>query len=147
MVSAEELITAAQALKEDFKTATATEKKEFTSSLEPSDTIPIYIVRQDQQSIGYALEHTVRGKWGPIHYLLVLDPQGKILNLHVLSYQEKRGRPVAQPRFVRQFIGKTIQNPLRLKKDIHGVTGATISSRGITDGVRKLLAVFEEFRE
>lgn len=147
IASAEELTTIDQALKENFKTATAIEKKEFTSTQKPVETIPIYVVQKDQQAIGYALEHTVPGKWGPIHYLLVLNPQGKIQNIHILSYKEKRGRPIAKPRFISQFIGKSIHNPIRLKKDIQGVTGATISSRGITDGVRKLLAVFEEFRK
>lgn len=146
-VYAEELTTVDQALRENFKTATAIEKNEFHPAKDLSEIIPIYIIKKDQQTIGYALEHTVKGKWGPIHHLLVLNPQGKIQNIHILSYEEKRGRPIAKPRFTRQFIGKSIHNPVRLKKDIQGVTGATISSRGITDGVRKLLAVFEEFRK
>ncbi len=163
IIYAEELTTINQSLKEDFKTTTTIEKKEFTltddqleklknkvgSSIysEYDKTIPIYLIKKDQQTIGYALEHTVKGKWGPIHYLLVVSPQGKILNIHILSYEEKRGQPIAKPRFISQFIAKSINNSIRLKKDIQGITGATISSRGITDGVRKLLTVFEEFRK
>ena len=97
--------------------------------------------------IGYAFEDTVAGKWGPIHYLLGLTPEGKVKEVIVLEYQEKRGRPVARRRFRNQFEGKTIGDPVRLRRDVHGVSGATISSRGMTDGVRKLLYLFEEIYE
>ena len=48
-------------------------------------------------------------------------------------------------RSIRQFIGKDSEDPIRLRKDIQGITGATISSRGMTDGVRKLIYVFAHF--
>ena len=104
-----------------------------------------YSAKSNTQVVGYAAEDTVQGKWGPIHYLAGFDPQGKITNIVVLSFNERRGRPVAKHRFLSQFIAKTIKDPVHLRKDINGVTGATISSRGITDGIRKLLYIFEEF--
>jgi len=104
-----------------------------------------YIGYSGGKIIGYAAEDTVAGKWGPIHYMAGITPQGSVSNIIILEYKERRGRPVAKKRFLKQYFGKTIQNPIRLRKDIDGVTGATISSRGITDGVRKLLYIFEEF--
>ena len=104
-----------------------------------------HIAQSGGQVLGYAVEDTVRGKWGPIHYLLALDPQGRVLDVSVLEYRERRGRPVAERRFLKQFIGKDTNSALRLQKDIQGVTGASISSRGVTDGIRKLVHVFQLF--
>lgn len=104
-----------------------------------------HVARSGGNVIGVAVEDTVRGKWGPIHYLLALDPHGRVLDVSVLEYRERRGRPVAERRFLKQFIGKDTRNALKLQKDIQGVTGASISSRGVTDGIRKLVHVFKLF--
>ena len=159
----EELTTVNEALHDIFPGADQTEKKIITLTDEQLKTLQrqtnapvnpqydrailMYTLKKDNQLIGYALENTVQGKWGPIHFLLGVNPSGKIINTIVISYEEKRGRPIAKPRFLSQFVGKSIENPVRLKKDINGITGATISSRGITDGIRKLLAVFEGFHK
>ena len=95
--------------------------------------------------VGYALEDAVTGKWGPIHYLLGVDPGGKIRKIVVLAFKEKRGRPIAKPRFLRQFTNKTLKDPLKLRRDINGISGATISSQAITGGIKKLLYIFEEY--
>ena len=105
----------------------------------------VYVGKNNGQIVGYAIEDMVHGKWGPIHYIAGITPDGKISDVVVLEYKEIRGRPVAKKKFLRQFYGKTIQDPLKLRKDIDGITGATISSRGMTEGVRKLLHIFEEF--
>ena len=110
------------------------------------DEFLFFIGKANGEVVGYVAEDTVHGKWGPIHYLLGIDPSGKVRDVVVLEYKEKRGKPVAKNNFLRQYIGKTIHDSVRLHKDINGITGATISSRGMTDGIRKLLYVFEEFR-
>ena len=108
----------------------------------------VHVAQNDSaEPLGYAFEDTVKGKWGPIHYLVGIDPAGKVIKVIVLSYQERRGRPTAKPRFLKQFIDKTVKDPLQLRKDINGISGATVSSQAITDGVRKLLFIFEEFYE
>lgn len=103
-----------------------------------------FTVRVDGQVVGYAFEDQVDGKWGPIHYAVGISLDGKVAGLAVLDYEEIRGRPIAKKRFLKQYFGKTTRDPLRLRKDIDGVTGATISSRSFTDGVRKILYIFQE---
>lgn len=83
------------------------------------------------------------GKWGPIHYALAVNPDGRIHKAVVLDYEEIRGKNVAKSRFLRQYEGKSTKDPVMLRQDIDGITGATISSRSMTDGVRKLLHIFE----
>lgn len=102
-----------------------------------------HVALQDKEVLGYALEDRVHGKWGPISYILSLDPQGRVLDVTVLEYRERRGAPVAKERFLSQFLGKKSGDGLKLQRDIRGVSGATISSRSMTDGIRKLLYVFK----
>jgi len=108
-------------------------------------TFDFYAARKNGEVVGYAVADAVSGKWGPIRYAVKLDVQGNVMDVIVLEYQEQRGRPVAKRRFLKQFFGKGIKNKIRLRKDIRGVTGATMSSRGMTDGVRKIVHVFNEF--
>jgi len=99
---------------------------------------------RDGEITGYVGADSVLGKWGRIHYMLLLDAAGTVKDVIVLEYQEKRGRPVARKRFLKQFFGKTAADEISLRKDIRGVTGASISSRGMTDGIRKMVHLFHE---
>jgi Na+-translocating ferredoxin:NAD+ oxidoreductase RnfG subunit len=153
------LITAEGALKYIFPEAQETQKElrvlgdqeraaieetaDITFDLELDKEFTFYTAKTDQAAIGYALEGQVRGKWGTIHYMVFFNTDKSIRDVVVLEYREKRGEPVAKEKFRKQFRGKTIQDPLRLKKDIRGVSGATISSTGMTDGIRKMVHVFD----
>lgn len=94
--------------------------------------------------VGYASEDKVPGKWGPIEFMIGFSPTGEVTDIVVLSLSERRGRPVKERKFLSQFVGKTVADPLKLKKDIRGIAGATISSRGMTEGIKKALYVFKE---
>ncbi|MCA9403417.1 MAG: FMN-binding protein [Candidatus Omnitrophica bacterium] len=91
--------------------------------------------------VGVAFEDTVVGKWGPIHYVVGLDTSGNVEEVVILDYYEIRGKPAAKRRFLKQYRGKGVSDPIRLRKDIDGVTGATITSRSLTDGVRKTVHI------
>ena len=156
---AEELIATDQALKQVFPKALAFDKKIVALSEEQirrieetagvifseghSVKVIAYSVKEGAQVGGYALEDTVKGKWGGIHYLVALTLEGNVVEVVILDYKEIRGKPIAKRRFLRQYLGKTAQDPLQVRKDIDGVTGATISSRSLTEGVRKLLDAFQ----
>ncbi len=160
-IRAEQLTTFEEALHSTFPESDSTQthvihlSPDQVSTIQDKANLPkpplsqyqIIVVQNQNKTIGYTFEDTVAGKWGPIHYFLGLDAFGKILAVKVLAYQERRGRPVAEKRFTQQFVGKDQNNPVRLRKDIQGITGATISSRGLTDGVRKLLYIFEEYQK
>ncbi|MEE8359669.1 MAG: FMN-binding protein [Candidatus Omnitrophota bacterium] len=103
-----------------------------------------FIGEKDGRVAGYVVMDTVYGRRGPIQYMLSLDPDGKIKEVVLLDHSERLGKPSAMRRFLRQFAGKTARDKLRLKKDIHAVTGATVSSRSISNGIRKAIHVFNE---
>lgn len=145
------LLSGAREIKEEIKVLSQEQKKSIADrvgiKLDPvlDREFHFFIGRDNGYVIGYAVKGTVKGKWGPIHYILSLDPEGKILDVMVLEYSERRGRPIAKRRFLKQFVGKTIEDRIKLKKDIRGISGASISSRGMTDGIRKLVYIFNEF--
>ena len=72
-----------------------------------------------------------------------IDLSAKIVRTSILGFYEIRGRGASKNRFLKQYKGKTIRDAIRLRKDIDGISGATITSRSLTDGVRKLLFIFE----
>jgi len=59
----------------------------------------------------------------------------------VMVYRESRGDGVKRQRFLKQFRGKDADDPVRINRDIVGLSGATLSSRSITAGVKRVLEV------
>ncbi len=147
----EVLLPEAESYEEEIKTLSDHQIKEIETKAEisfhPGDTgkFRFYVAKKEGKPTGYAAVDVVDGKWGPIYYMLALEPDGSVRDVLVLEYQEKRGRPVAKKRFLKQFIGKSQTDEIRFQKDIRGVTGASISSRGMADGVRKMIYVFNTF--
>lgn len=82
----------------------------------------------------------VLGKHEFITYALVIDARGAVSGLEILDYRETYGGAVRNPKWRAQFTGKTYGAPLKLDGDIVNLSGATLSSAHITDGVRRLLA-------
>lgn len=144
------LLPDTQDIKEETRTLNEDQKKSIAKQAEIQfdpefdKEFHFYIGQSNGQITCYVAENTVKGKWGPIHYMLALEPDGKIKDVLILELKEKRGRPVKEARFLSQFFGKTIDSPIKLNKDIKGISGATISSRGMSNGIRKLVYVFNE---
>ena len=96
------------------------------------------------QKAGVAVIEEQPGKWGPVEFIVALDPvSGKVKNLGVLAYSEKRGRPIARRNFLDQFVGKGGSDLIQVHKDIRAVSGATISSEASCFAVKKVIALYE----
>ncbi|MFO0795682.1 MAG: FAD:protein FMN transferase [Candidatus Brocadiaceae bacterium] len=93
----------------------------------------------------YAIITEEVGKFHPFSFIVGVNTDGKISNVAVLVYRESRGGEVARKRFLYQFPGKSFKNPIRINKDIINITGATMSAQYMCMGVRKVLAVINEY--
>ncbi|WP_448511064.1 FMN-binding protein [Immundisolibacter sp.] len=82
----------------------------------------------------------VYGKHEFITYALAVTTDGKVAGLEILDYRETHGDEVRQPRWRAQFLGKGAADAVKLGSDIQNISGATLSCRHLTDGVRRLLA-------
>ncbi len=104
----------------------------------------IYIAEKNGEPLGYAIIDQVKGKARFIKYLVAIDPEGKVKDIEILTYSETQGAEIRYESFRKQFTGKGWNDSLRLGVDIDAIGGATISSRSITDGVRKIMSFWEE---
>ena len=98
---------------------------------------------EEENMIGRVLKVEAPGYSSIIIALAGIDLENKITGIDVVSQQETPGlgANIEKENFLKQFIGKG-EDELKLKKDggeIDAITGATISSRAITDGVRVLM--------
>lgn len=91
---------------------------------------------------GWFIVDQVVGKHEFIPIALGLDPSGAVKTIEILEYREAYGDQVRNPRWLAQFAGKHNGDTLTLTKDIQNISGATLSSKHITDGVRRLLATY-----
>ncbi len=92
---------------------------------------------------GWFIVDEVIGKHEFITYAIGLTSNGTVRGLEIMDYRESYGGQVRDPKWRAQFVGKTRANPLILDRDIKNISGATLSSRHLTDGVRRVLALYE----
>lgn len=144
-----------QALREAFPDATRIERetkvvigaeydriKAITKDDRPAKVVVIHTAYRDDVLLGYGHVdvHNVRTK--PEAFLVVLTPDGVVRSVRVLAFHEPLDY-LPTDRWYGQFAGKTRQDRLRVGGDIHGVVGATLSTRAASDGVRRMLAYYE----
>lgn len=94
--------------------------------------------------LGWFMVDQVIGKAELITYALALDADGKIVTLDVLEYRESHGAEIRFPAWRKQFIGKSVQDAIRLDSDIRNISGATLSCRHLTEGVRRLVQLYAQ---
>jgi hypothetical protein len=85
----------------------------------------------------------VVGKHEYIPFALGIDAEGAVKTVEILEYREAYGSQVREPAWRAQFTGKRRGAPLQLTKDIKNISGATLSSRHIADGIKRLLATYD----
>ena len=105
----------------------------------------VYFGIKSAKVVGYAIITEEVGKFHPYTFIVSANPEGKIRHIAVLVYRESRGSEIMNKRFLHQFKGKSLKNPIRINRDIINITGATMSVVTMCTGVKKVLAVIEEF--
>jgi len=92
---------------------------------------------------GWFMVDRVIGKHEYITYAIALTPDGAVRGIEILDYRESYGGEVRNANWRKQFAGKRAGQSLKLVRDIKNISGATLSSRHITDGVRRLLVTWQ----
>jgi hypothetical protein len=78
----------------------------------------------------------------PEAVMVVVDPEGKVRRIEVLSFNE----PVEylpRPAWYAQFTGRGLDDGLALKQAIRPIAGATLTARATTEAVRRVLALHQ----
>jgi len=92
---------------------------------------------------GWFVVDEVVGKHEFITYAVGLNSDGSVKQIEVMDYRETYWGEIRNEKWRAQFVAKTSRSTLKLDSDIKNSSGATLSCRQITDGVKRLLAFYE----
>jgi Na+-translocating ferredoxin:NAD+ oxidoreductase RnfG subunit len=93
----------------------------------------------------FVLDHVI-GKHLFIDYAVALDTNGRVMRVEILQYRESYGGEVRESSWLGQFVGKTSGSALKVGSDIRSISGATLSSLHVTEGVKRVLANYGSHR-
>lgn len=122
----------------DVKAAISREAGRF--AVEPR----VWRVLSGQNTVGWFIVDEVIGKVELITYALALDATGAVQSLDILAYRESHGDAIRLTAWRAQFVGKRASDPVKIDADIRNVSGATLSCRHVTEGVHRLLLVYQK---
>lgn len=103
----------------------------------------VWRAQADGRLLGFFIVDYVIGKHLVIDYSVALEPDGHIKAVEVLEYREPHGGEITSHSWLEQFVGKTSRDPVTLDRDIRNISGATLSSQHVTEGVKRILAFYE----
>jgi uncharacterized protein with FMN-binding domain len=88
---------------------------------------------------GYLAIGKAQGWGGPLHTATIIDKNGVIERVVLIDHKETPSFffKIQRHQFLQQFTGRKISDPFVLDADIDSVTGATMSSRAITEAIRE----------
>ena len=127
--------------KEQKKRAEKLAGKELESSL-----VYLYTATKDGKLVGHAFfdTHKVRTKRETV--MIAVDPKARVARIEVLAFAEPE-EYLPRGNWYAQFLGKELNDKLRIKRDIRGVAGATMTANVTTEAVRRTLALHRVITE
>jgi len=109
------------------------------------ESFELYIGETGDKIDGYAMVHNTIGKHKHMTYMVGVDNRGACTDVELLVFREAKGSEVGRKRFNAQYEGKIVSDPIRINKDIINISGATMSVRSISAGVKRVLVLVDEF--
>lgn len=103
----------------------------------------VWEARSGNQRAGWFIIDRVLGKHEMITYAVALTPNGTVKRIEILEYRETYGGEIRNSAWRQQFVGKRFGSGVQLGKDIKNISGATLSSKHVTDGIRRLLVTYQ----
>jgi hypothetical protein len=90
--------------------------------------------------VGYFYYDHVVGKHLLIDYSVAVGSDGRVRKVEILNYRESYGGEVHDASWLQQFVGKSSSSSIQINSDIRNISGATLSSTHLTEGVKRVLA-------
>lgn len=107
------------------------------------DFIHLFRVMRADSLVGIGLVDNVYGKLKPITFLVVFNKNAEIIDSEILKYRESYGGAVKNRAWLDQFKNKNASE-IKFGETIHGISGATISAKSVTKGIKKLKKIAGE---
>ncbi len=99
----------------------------------------LYRIIYDDAIIGFGFIDKASSKTDQFDYLVLFDDQLKVVHSAILVYREDYGGEIGSKRWLKQFLGLSGEDRVSLKKNVDGISGATISVRSMTRAIDDLL--------
>ena len=105
----------------------------------------IYEAQVNGESVGYAITVSASGSQGTIEMMVGVDTEGTVTGVSIVSHSETSGIGTKvmnnEDGVLDQFNGKSAADgTLSVGTNVDAITGATVSTRGVTTGVNAALA-------
>ena len=108
----------------------------------------IYKVKDlNSNTVGFAYVGKQKSKIALFDYVVIFDKNLIITQIKILIYREDHGGEIASVRWLKQFIGFDKNQTMIYKKDIAGISGATISANSLTLAVNNVLKTFHKLHQ
>jgi len=107
------------------------------------DSYVTFIAKKGDTILGYAVIVEEIGKHRPITFVVGVGNDRKIKDAALMVYREAYGGEVRDRRFLQQYKGKELKDPLLPYRDIQNISGATLSVEAIGRGSKKALALVD----
>lgn len=102
--------------------------------------VTYYVAQEDDEALGVAYFDAHRVRTLDEVLMIVLDRAGSVMRIETVSFREPPEYR-APDGWLDLFAGRTTEDDLSLKGDIPNIIGATLTSRAVSDAVRRTLAL------
>jgi hypothetical protein len=109
----------------------------------PHGNIRIWRATRNGRLLGHVFVDEVIGRQNLITYAVGIGADGDLRNLEILAYRESHGSEIRNPAWRAQFDHRNALGQLRFRTDIKNISGATLSSEHVTEGIRWLMALWQ----
>lgn len=115
--------------------------------------LEVYEGIKDGQVIGYTIKTSSKGYGGAIELMVGISKDSKITGVEIGNHSETPGlgSKATEPMFKNQYVDKDVSNSLLVVKgsanndnEISAISGATITSNGVTNGVNAAMKIYNE---
>lgn len=72
-----------------------------------------------------------------------LSHNGTVRMVDIMDYRETYGYQVREAAWRQQFVGKNAASSLKLNNGIDNISGATLSSKHLADGVKRVMTLYD----
>jgi hypothetical protein len=153
---AKSYLTQPQALSEAFPSETASvgRKTIFLSADQASAIEKLARAKVDSRVVSYYVAHDKKGVTGvaffdrqnvrtmPMTFCVVVKPDGTLDRVELLSFDEPDDY-LPPPRWLALYKAHKLGDDLGVGRAIPRITGASLTSQAVNDGVRRALATFQ----
>lgn len=108
----------------------------------PSQLVRLYTGYRGERVLGHAIIDVGLVRTKEQALLIVLTPAGTVRSVRIAAFHEPLDY-LPSDRWFEQFEGKGPADALRPGHDVHAVVNATLTTRAVTDAVRRALAIYQ----